>query len=296
MTMARSGFAAALQPEVRVQPSFDDRYEVTRSETEEVMDCRCRPGAQTFSMLALVLGVLLPALATAAEGDEQLQLITDRPDFTESAAAVPPWHVQAEAGVDTAFEGDEVELVVPAALLRVGVYRNVEARVGVPAVSLLWSGEDEAERDLGALELSAKATYTVGSGAVGLLPQLFLPVEGTAYDDVGVGLGVKGLWALELSERVALGGNVGAIATGLGASDVDVTWEYLVSLASGIGLTERLGTFIEVYGIFDQDVARAVFDTGLTYLVWDRFQLDIYAGIDVAQTAGIAGAGIAFLL
>lgn len=246
--------------------------------------------------MARQLAVLLLLLPTVARA-ERPELITDRPDFTESAAAVPPRYVQAELGAQATLTDGQQVLEAPALLLRTGVVRNVELRVGAPSAVVTWAeGQDGAETDVGSLQLGAKLMLPGEGGAAGLLPFVDLPVRASHYDSVGVGVGLKAVWAVDLGPRLGLGGNLGAQLSGLGAEDVDVAWHALGSLSLGISLSERLGTFVEVFTLLDEADWQVYGHTGLTLAVTRWLQLDLHGGmlLDTPAT-GFVGVGAALL-
>lgn len=221
-------------------------------------------------------------------------LITDRPDFTESSAAVPPRWVQAELGAQLTLSDAVRELAAPALLLRVGVIRNVELRVGAPSAVVTWA---DGERDTtpGALELGAKLVLPGEGGAAGVLPYVSLPVRAGDHESVGVAAGIKGVWSVDLADNLGLGGNVGMELAGL-SGDADVTWNGLGSLSLGLGLTERLGSFVELFWLFDRHTLQAFAQTGLTFSVLARLQLDVHGALMLeAPASGHIGAGAAII-
>jgi hypothetical protein len=225
-------------------------------------------------------------------------LITDRPDFTESSAAVSPWHVQAEFGTSFDVGDRDWSIEFPALLLRVGVVKNIELRLGAPVVSLAKQATPDVdmETELGDLELGVKLVLPFGEeSAVGLLPFVTLPVMTGDYDSRGVGVGLRGVWSTELSSRLSLGGNLGVLFSGIGAEEQSVEPEYIASLSLGISLTDRLGTFVESYGIFSERSAQPVLNTGLTYLLLPNLQLDAHAGLGLNDVRGYLGAGASVL-
>ena len=66
------------------------------------------------------------------------ELITDRPDQTESAHTVPPWLFQIELGAAYGESQDGSEKTVlqsiPQALVRIGLSRRFEIRLGIPGL------------------------------------------------------------------------------------------------------------------------------------------------------------------
>ena len=87
-------------------------------------------------------------------------------------------------------------------------------------------------------------------------------------------------FAHELSPRLSLGYNVGAAWESSGDQrDRDAFIVY--SLVLGVGLTDRLGTFLELFGDRQTTGTTATsvsVDGGLTFLLTDIVQLDVYVG------------------
>jgi hypothetical protein len=76
-----------------------------------------------------------------------------------------------------------------------------------------------------------------------------------------------------LSDRVFLNYNFGL------SWKSDLIVEYLLSASLGILQTEKLGYFIEIYTLSDfKNSPLPSFDLGVTYLLREKLQLDIYLG------------------
>jgi hypothetical protein len=247
---------------------------------------------KTTITMALLLTVLAPKAALA----QPPELITDRPDFTESSSAVPVGYVQTEMGVAASLSDPVNEIVFPALLLRAGVLRNFELRVGAPSATVTWLEGQEAETTAAPLELGAKYAVSMGPGAVGLLPYVMLPVR-SGHDTDGVATGIKGLWSLDMTDRLSLGGNVGIELSGLGADEGEVDWDASLSLSFGVSLTERLGTFVELYSLIGSDNIEPYGQTGLVYLLLENLQLDIFGAVllDEQPVSGQVGMGASLL-
>lgn len=81
---------------------------------------------------ALFAALLTGSVGWAADfddtGDEPL--VTDRPDFTESAETIAPGHLQIESGITRSREDATETDSVGEILLRVGLTPNLELRAG----------------------------------------------------------------------------------------------------------------------------------------------------------------------
>jgi hypothetical protein len=111
---------------------------------------------------------------------------------------------------------------------------------------------------------------------------LVLPV--TANDDFKPeysAANIRFAFSHTLSNRFSIGYNIGAEWDGETAVP-----GYFYSFALGIGLTEKLGMFLEGFGLLpEKGNSEHLFDAGFTYLVFPNFQLDISSGIGLNENA-----------
>jgi len=179
-----------------------------------------RPG------LAFTLGILLAVAgprSAAGQSGRPGELVTDRPDFTESAEVVAPGWLQLETGFETVRYSEQgVQTSVnsaPLPLFRLGLSKRLELRFG--GVSYVWQRERAGGGHRGRiggvadLEIGAKIKLAEeGSSrpALAVIPLLILPtgsepVSGSSYDP-----GIVLAWAKGLPLGFAAGGNVGLAA------------------------------------------------------------------------------------
>lgn len=247
--------------------------------------------------------LLLPSLVPAF-AQEAPELITDRPDQTESSVVVPPGSIQIELGwtmtrddVDgVRFESSEV----PGTLLRIGLAEAVELRIG-------WTGwVDEEVRasgstlgvdGLGDAELGAKIhlrSENGGAPEMALLIGTSVPVGDGELTSDRFDPSLRLLLSHSLSDRIDLGYNVGlafdtVVDDPTGSEDVRSTLSnYIYTVAMGFGLTDRLGAFVEFYGEIPASASGGPahsFDSGLTYLLCPNLQLDLAAGLGLSEAA-----------
>ncbi len=247
----------------------------------------------------------------AADLDDSI--VTDRPDFTESTDAVPRGHLQLEAGYTYTYdrEGDRRtrDHGAPELLVRIGLVDRLELRLG-------WSGyawteeryeteDDDGDRVIvedwsqGANDISVGFKYKFVEQK-GWVPNFGVIVELTAQSgSVGFGSGdtdpaVKLLWAYDLSERMALAGNINFLWPTEGDGRF---FQSAASLSLAVALSERWGTYVEYFGFYpnseDADCAHSV-NGGLTYLVSDNFQIDGRVGAGLNEEADDFFAGVGF--
>jgi hypothetical protein len=269
----------------------------------------------------LISGLLLPGLLLVpapARGQEAGPLVTDRPDQTESAEAVPTGALQLELGWTYGLdEEDGIELrthAVPGALLRIGLGSGIEARIGFAG----WISQDEEVTDplldpgfdhrgagAGDAELGVKweiAELESAGTRIALLGGVSLPVGEAGFGSERADPTFRLAISNELSDRVSLGYNVGmqwetVDATATAADAIETQSDLLYTVAFGFGLTERVGAFVEGFGFLgmggDRPDRHSV-DGGLTLLLSDTIQLDASAGLGLNAAAEdwFLGAGV----
>ena len=228
------------------------------------------------------------------------ELITDRPDQTEASSTVPAGYVQIETG--WIFSRDDEEGVrqqaheLPGTLVRIGLVDWLEFRAG-------WRGYRREDIRVGSLradddgvgdaELGTKIRLRHEKGAlpeVALIVGASLPVGSEGFSAERVDPSFRFSLSHTLSERFALGYNLGM----LWVSEFDDTGKrttlsnYLYTGTLGIGLTERLGTFVELFGEIPAsavgDPAHS-FQNGFTFLVRPNLQLDVAGGVGLTKEA-----------
>lgn len=228
------------------------------------------------------------------------ELVTDRPDQTESAETVPKGHVQLETGW-TYRQDDSAGLElerqeVAGTLLRLGLTRRWELRVG-------WAGWSRQSLDSGPFrevlqgaedgELGAKVRLYDESGArpaVALLFATSLPVGEETIGSERFDPSFRLSLSHTLSQRLSLGYNLGMA---WGSTEVELGERHTLSrgeytVALGMTFSDRLGSFVELYGdVAASDPGPSVhaLDGGFTWLLSKTMQLDIAAGVGLSSSA-----------
>lgn len=214
-------------------------------------------------------------------------LITDRPDFTESAASVEPGHVQIEAGTTFSDTDPGDESTVGELLARIGLVPGVELRVGVPS----WiraGGLDGFDDGF----LGGKGEIPAGAGwEAAVLAGTTVPIgDGDVAADAWQPEVVLA-FARDLAEGAGLGLNVG---WGRPVEDGDRFDEFRGSAAVGLDLGGGWGAFGETFGFVADEAGPAFVDGGVTRLFGPDFQLDARVGAGLFQAAGEWFIGIGF--
>ncbi len=258
--------------------------------------------------LAIVI-VLALCLAPIAQANAQVpELITDRPDQTESSETVRPGYVQFEFGWTHRKDDEGADVTsdsLPETLVRIGVADDLEFRFGFDGY--VWKDTDVAGADEGAgdLEIGVKWKLWEEAGRrpqTAILAGTSLPTGETPFSSERFDPSVRLACAHTLTETLAFGYNVGSLwsteedATG----DRDTTASVTYSAVLGIALSEQLGTFIEFFGEAPTSEGKPgnSFDAGLTYLIADNLQIDLLGGVALSEAADdwFIGAGLVWRL
>ena len=247
----------------------------------------------------MLLSLLLAQIGTGVASAQSPDLVTDRPDQTESATVVPRGLMQVETGYLFARDGGVDGYEVPGTLFRVGLGARTEFRIGHAGMV-----GGEGRHGAGDSELGAKVNLVERADGwrpeLAILGGLSLPTGNDAFSSGSVDPSFLVSFAHELSPRLSLGYNVGAAwESSADQSDRDAFIMY--SLALGVGLTDRLGTFLEFFGdrqTTDTTATSVSVDGGFTLLLTDIVQLDIYVGSGLrGRTDDVfVGTGLSFRL
>jgi len=249
------------------------------------------------SMLLMIL-ILFAGVST---GYSQA-LVTDRPDFTESATTVPKGSWQFEFGYTFNKDNDYRlkihtlgELLVRFTLVeklefRVGVNSyNIQKFEGLPAAGLPRSTVKGFE------DMSVGIKYAIIQDNVAVIVSSTIPTGAENFGSPKLQPSITLALAKGINETLSIGANLGV--AGLNDGDSNIT-ELSASTSLGISLTEKLGMFVECFGLFhSEDDGKDMYylDTGFTYLVNPTFQLDLRAGkqLNKGVSAYFIGAGAA---
>lgn len=229
-------------------------------------------------------------LATA-----QAEMVTDRPDFTESASSVPSGRVQIEAGATSERAGSVRQRTLGEVLVRAGIGKRAEVRIGVPSYLVVRDGGRSRGLDdafLGTkIVLSTRPRLQTALLAGSTLPTGSRRVAARRYQPKAV-LAAD----LTLSPRVGLGLNLGAGRPSEGGARFT---QVFASASLGFEVSDKVGGFAEVYGFNRTEAggsSQNYFDTGLTYALSPNLQVDARAGFGLGNGVGgpdyFYGAGV----
>lgn len=223
---------------------------------------------------------------TKAQEEFPENIITDRPDATESPNSVPKGFLQIETGgIYTSFKENEWKEEVftwNTTLLRWGVLPTMELRLG-------WNFEEtrstvngkrlnEVLSGMSPLLAGVKIHVAKEDGwipEIGMIGHLFLPfMAGSDYRPETTGANFRFSMGHTLSDTSSLSYNIGAE---WGNDSPEIA--YIYTLAYGISLSKSIGFYAEVYGDIPEDQsAHHFWDLGWTYLLKSNLQFDLTLG------------------
>lgn len=252
--------------------------------------------ASRFAMPAFVLASSLVA-GNHALGQE---LVTDRPDQTESSITVPAGRWQIETGWTWARDDQDGERFEtnegPGTLLRVGVSTRWELRLGWAGwirEEVSGGGQDSVVDGFTDGELGAKVYLREERGAFPEIALLFgtsVPVGENSLTSDHFDPSFRFSLSHTLSDRLSLGYNLGMEwETSDSAGGEHTLSRGIYTVALGIGLDNRAGVFVELFGSVAASAEGSPehsIDGGFTWLLKEDIQLDIAGGFGLSEAAG----------
>lgn len=225
-------------------------------------------------------------------------IVTDRPDQTESSLTVPLASLQIESGVlyGTAkddFFSEEV-LLAPTVLWRYGITDRIELRLLTEFASVKDKLTSDKSSGIADLQLGTKIQILKKEDVkteIAFLSHLIIPTAKSELTLNEVGTINKLSIAHDIGDTFGLGYNIGYDYFGFGSGNLTY------SLSFGIGLSDKVGMYVEPYGAFvDIDTHESNFNAGVTYLVQNNLQLDISAGVGLNNEMNFISVGCSILL
>jgi hypothetical protein len=234
-------------------------------------------------LLALTaLGLAITPAPAGAQGEPEL--VTDRPDFTESSVVVPRRSIQLESGFTwDQSPGDVRSFNAPELLLRWGVGNRTELRLGPPQYFRIRSG---GQRLSGFGDTYLGMKYQIGPAHgfdLAIIPAVQLPTGAGGLTSEGVDPEVKLTWARDLGGPWSLSGMF-AFYWPLEPGGRNFAWQPTVSLGRDLG--GRWGAFLEYSGVFPTRGGNSsVIHHGYTYSLSRTSQLDAHFGFGISRAA-----------
>lgn len=236
------------------------------------------------------------ALAQSGVRTDVPEIVTDRPDFTESSEVIPRGWLQFESGVSLEDDSAMRAFGAPAALLRIGLGHRAELRLGAEGFLSESVGD---LRHSGRSDTEVGAKFKVFDQATrgfdfALLPIVSLPTGAAGFSSGGVDPTLKVKWGRNLPSGFGLTGNVNVSSL---SEDGSRFHQEAVSVSLGHDLAFGWGGYAEFYGFTKMsavDGAGVTFNGGVSRLIGRRVQVDIEAGRGLTSAAADWFVGFGF--
>ena len=206
-------------------------------------------------------------------------IITDRPDQTESSSTIPIKSLQFETGILIESIKIEKQFLTPTILSRYGLTKNLELRLLTQYESLKNKINYEKIEGISDLEIGTKIQlYKKESSPteIAFISHLVLPTAPKKLSNDKIGTINKLSISHSISELFGIGYNIGYDFLGSGNGD------FTYSLAISYSISNTFGVYIEPFGKYlNLEKHESNFNSGITYLLHDNFQLDISYGVGI---------------
>lgn len=224
------------------------------------------------------------------------QIITDRPDQTESSSSIDKGSLQIESGIMLTFTEDKFssqrQLLAPTTLFRYGISKGIEIRILSQFESIKDQNSLQTISGISDLEVGTKLQIykkETTNTEVAFLSHLILPTGSKGLTNDKFGTINKLSIAHKISDVMSIGYNFGYDYFGFDKGNLTY------SVALGISVTDTFGVYIETYGSLNEfKTYESNFDAGITYLVNDNCQLDFSFGTGINNTMNYLSLGFSF--
>lgn len=229
-------------------------------------------------------------------GEISAQMITDRPDQTESSRTVMKGALQVESGMLLNFKEIEMisvrQILLPTTLFRYGITRCVELRLLNQLETL--KGLGQSYQGISDLEIGTKIQVLrddTRNTEIALIAQISLPTGTRELSQRASGFTTTISISHRLSENAGIGYNIGYDHPEGGIGNLTY------SLAYGFGINEKVSAYVEPYGeIADMGKFVSNINAGFTFLAKDNLQFDFSFGTGMSHTMNFISLGCSWLI
>lgn len=220
--------------------------------------------------LWFVIPIFIPLMIA---GQPRPEFSPGRPGMTETSSVVQRGLFQFEAGINK-DQGESGNL-----LFRTGISDGLEIRLAIKHL---------IENNVTVQQLTGGSLFRI-MNQDGFLPQSAILTTFTFPDlnQVSFKTGeytIIGAFSHSLIANLSIDWNLGSIFYGSN----NLPAEAIYTLAIGYSLSDKVGIFVEVYEsspISELNRPAPAFDYGITYLLFDKIQVDISSGFSLSQNA-----------
>lgn len=202
-------------------------------------------------------------------------IVTDRPDQTESSSTISKGSLQIEMGLValTVEDNSEKNFAGPSTLLRYGITEKIELRIfnQYESNKMNLDGGELKVSGLSDLELGFKVQLFKKENVnteIAFLSHAIIPTANDELSNKKLGTINKLSISHTISESISVGYNVGY-------DYIDHLSSFTYSAVLGFAFSKSFGAFFE-RGFFESN-----FDIGITFLMNPKFQLDVSYGTGI---------------
>lgn len=249
-------------------------------------------------------GALFPLVSFGsplAPPEEEEPLVTDRPDFTESAETLPFHRIQVETGYTNSQGGGSRLHTIGEALIRVGISPKVELRFNLNSFAIL---NTPGGNTTGIQDFSIGAKWKLSEAQKGyglfkhpqtaLITNFSIPTGSSSFREKTSQTQFKLCMGWELTPKWEMGANVNYTYVSQSGDRFD---QLGASVTLGYSWNKRVSTFYELYGFAPggfQAGNGTYVDTGVAYLINNDTQLDARIGFGLNGVSDERFFGIGF--
>ena len=234
---------------------------------------------------ALLLATLsAPSYAQTPPATTDPEIVTDRPDVTESSLVVPKGSLQVENGMTWTSDHGTHTFDLSETLMRFGISTRTEIRIVVPNYLGGLSGPDLAS-GFGDIALGVKQQLGPLPGGLDLsvIIALSLPTGATRVSSHGFDPFIKFPWSKDLRAGWSIGG-MQSIFWYTEDGKRNLTWEPTFYIEKEI--TKPWDVFAEYAGDFAQwGGPKQIAHLGTAYKITPRQQVDFHFGFGLSHAA-----------
>lgn len=242
------------------------------------------------------------------------QIITDRPDQTESSSTISKGGFQIESGFLLSMtEPGEIaglegftaistrRVLAPTTLFRYGLTKRIEIRVLNQYEIKKSSFYYEKTFGFSDMEVGTKIQILKNENKnteIAFLSHLIIPSGSTSFSNNNYATINKLSISHNLNDNIGLGYNFGYNYYEAGDGAVQGKGDLTYSMALGIGISENAGIYVEHYGEFVDLTTEHVasLDMGFTYLINNNFQLDFSFGAGINHIMNYISSGFSWYI
>jgi hypothetical protein len=236
----------------------------------------------------LLVGITVSLMLTHACAQGQ-DIATDRPDQANTPVLVPKGALQIETGMmiekDNTREQECINYVYNNSLLKFGVNENFEGRLALGYLGVKQISDQMAVRQgFGPVAIGVKIRLADQHGAwpqAALITNVTLKTGAEEFQPPFTCTDVTLALSRSFGSKLSLTINSGVKWNG---DTPEAVWLYALSL--GYNVTNKLATFVELYGFFPEaHQADHRADFGITYKISRLLQVDASGGIGISENS-----------